>query len=51
MFGSIDCTHWPWERCPTMLKGQFTRGDQIFPTIILEVWHHMIFGYVMPFLE
>jgi hypothetical protein len=37
MFGSIDCTHWPWERCPTMWKGQFTRGDQKVPTIILEV--------------
>jgi hypothetical protein len=36
MFGSIDCTHWPWERCPTMWKGQFTHGDQKVPTIILE---------------
>jgi hypothetical protein len=37
MFGSIDCMHWPWERCPTEWKGQFTRGDQKVPTIILEV--------------
>jgi hypothetical protein len=27
LFGSIDCMHWPWERCPTMWKGMFTRGD------------------------
>jgi hypothetical protein len=37
MFGSIDRTHWPWERCPTEWKSQFTRGDQKVPTIILEV--------------
>jgi hypothetical protein len=47
MFGSIDCMHWQWERCPTAWKGQFTRGDQKVPTIILEavashdlwIWH------------
>jgi hypothetical protein len=37
MFGSIDCTHWQWERCPVAWKGQFTRGDQKVPTLILEV--------------
>jgi len=37
MFGNIDCMHWQWERCPTAWKGQFTRGDQKVPTIILEV--------------
>ena len=36
MFGSIDCMHWQWERCPNAWKGQFTRGDQKVPTIILE---------------
>ena len=47
MFGSIDCMHWQWERCPTAWKGQFTRGDQKAPTLILEavashdlwIWH------------
>ena len=47
MFGSIDCMHWQWERCPNAWKGQFTRGDQKVPTIILEavashdlwIWH------------
>ncbi|CAO2141030.1 unnamed protein product [Urochloa humidicola] len=47
MFGSIDCMHWQWERCPNAWKGQFTRGDQKFPTLILEavashdlwIWH------------
>ena len=50
MFGSIDCMHWQWEICPTAWKGQFTRGDQKVPTIILEavashdlwIWHHRI---------
>ncbi|XP_002449057.2 putative nuclease HARBI1 [Sorghum bicolor] len=47
MFGSIDCMHWQWERCPVAWKGQFTRGDQKVPTLILEavashdlwIWH------------
>jgi hypothetical protein len=47
MFGSIDCMHCPWERCPVAWKGQFTRGDQKVPTLILEavashdlwIWH------------
>jgi hypothetical protein len=47
MLGSIDCMHWQWERCPVGWKGQFTRGDQKVPTVILEavashdlwIWH------------
>ena len=47
MFGSIDCMHRHWERCPVAWKGQFNRGDQKVPTIILEavashdlwIWH------------
>jgi hypothetical protein len=39
--------HWQWERCPVAWKGQFTRGDQKVPTLILEavashdlwIWH------------
>jgi hypothetical protein len=39
--------HWQWERCPNAWKGQFTRGDQKHPTLILEavashdlwLWH------------
>jgi len=37
MIGSIDCMHWHWEKCPYAWKGQYTRGDQGVPTIILEV--------------
>jgi hypothetical protein len=51
MFGSIDCMQWQWERCPNAWKGQFIRGDQKVPTLILEavashdlwIWH-VFFG-------
>ena len=47
MFGSIDCTHFPWRNCPRHLKGQYKRGDHQYPTIMLEsvasydlwIWH------------
>ncbi|CAN1285108.1 hypothetical protein LINPERPRIM_LOCUS18879 [Linum perenne] len=47
MLGSIDCMHWPWKNCPVAWKGQFTRGDQGVPTIMLKavasqdlwIWH------------
>jgi hypothetical protein len=47
MLGSIDCMHWAWRNCPTAWKGQFTRGDHGYPTIMLEavashdlwIWH------------
>ena len=47
MLGSIDCMHWHWRNCPVAWKGQFTRGDQGVPTIMLEavasadlwIWH------------
>lgn len=47
MFGSIDCMHWQWKRCPNAWKGMFTRGDQKVSMIILEavashdlwIWH------------
>ncbi|XP_021974841.1 uncharacterized protein LOC110869948 [Helianthus annuus] len=47
MLGSIDCMHWPWRNCPNAWRGQFTRGDHGYPTLILEavasndlwVWH------------
>jgi hypothetical protein len=35
MLGSIDCMHWEWEKCPTVLHGQY-RGHHKKPTIILE---------------
>jgi hypothetical protein len=46
MVGSIDCMHWPWEKCPVAVQGQF-RGHHKKPTIILEavassdlwIWH------------
>jgi hypothetical protein len=50
MVGSIDCMHWPWDKCPIAFQGQF-RGYFKKPTIILEavassnlqIWH-AIFG-------
>ncbi|XP_024980844.1 uncharacterized protein LOC112517690 [Cynara cardunculus var. scolymus] len=47
MLGSLDCINWEWKNCPIAWKGQFTRGDHGFPTIILEavasidlwIWH------------
>nr|XP_043616303.1 uncharacterized protein LOC122588249 [Erigeron canadensis] len=37
MLGSIDCTHVEWLKCPRHLKGQYTRGDHVVPTIMLEI--------------
>jgi hypothetical protein len=28
--------HWPWKKCPTAWRGQFTRGDHGVPTMILK---------------
>ncbi|XP_021850824.2 uncharacterized protein [Spinacia oleracea] len=47
MLGSLDCMHWAWKNCPTAWKGQYTRGDYGYPTIMLEavasvdlwIWH------------
>nr|XP_027075763.1 uncharacterized protein LOC113699589 [Coffea arabica] len=47
MLGSIDCMRWQWKNCLVAWKGQFTRGDQGSPTIMLEaiasadlwIWH------------
>jgi hypothetical protein len=47
MLGSVDCMHWQWEMCPVGWRGQFQRGDQKGPTIMLEavasadlwIWH------------
>ncbi|GJW18463.1 ALP1-like protein [Tanacetum coccineum] len=37
MLGSIDCTDWPWENCPTAFKAQSCRGDHgPDPFILLE---------------
>ncbi|XP_071715302.1 uncharacterized protein [Rutidosis leptorrhynchoides] len=51
MLGSIDCIHWGWKNCPVSWKGQFTRGDHVYPTIMLEAvasydtWiRHSFFG-------
>ncbi|XP_035835677.1 uncharacterized protein LOC118483964 [Helianthus annuus] len=37
MLGSIDCIHWAWQNCPNAWRGQYTRGDQGHPTLILVV--------------
>jgi hypothetical protein len=47
MLGSVDCMHWQWRNCPVAWKGQYTRGDQHGPTVMLEavashdlwIWH------------
>ena len=47
MLGSLDCMHWRWEKCPIAWKGQFTRGDKGWSSLILEavasqdlrIWH------------
>ncbi|XP_071687612.1 uncharacterized protein [Rutidosis leptorrhynchoides] len=36
MLGSIDCMYWAWGKCPNAWKGQFTRGNHGYPTIMLE---------------
>lgn len=36
MLGSVDCMHWQWRNCPVAWKGQYTRGDQCGPTVMLE---------------
>ena len=46
MLGSLDCTDWEWERCPTAWKGQHT-GFHGYPSLVLEavasqdlwIWH------------
>ncbi|XP_071729014.1 uncharacterized protein [Rutidosis leptorrhynchoides] len=37
MMGSIDCMHWAWAKCQLAWRGQYTRGDHGYPTIMLEV--------------
>ncbi|XP_071694293.1 protein ALP1-like [Rutidosis leptorrhynchoides] len=47
MLGSIDCMQWEWKNCPIAWQGQYTRGDQKGPSIMLEavasqdlwIWH------------
>ncbi|XP_071704933.1 uncharacterized protein [Rutidosis leptorrhynchoides] len=49
MLGSIDCMLWAWGKCLNAWKGQYTRGDHGYPTIMLEavasydnwIWHGM----------
>jgi hypothetical protein len=36
MFGSLDCSHWTWAKCPKSWQGDFKRGDLEHPTIVYE---------------
>jgi hypothetical protein len=46
MWGSVDCMHWKWDKCPTGWRGAYT-GHKDGPTMILEavashdlwIWH------------
>ncbi|CAN6179989.1 unnamed protein product [Urochloa humidicola] len=46
MYGSVDCMHWKWDKCPTSWRGAYT-GHKDGPTMILEavasqdlwIWH------------
>ena len=35
MFGSFDCMHWMWEKCPIAWQGQFQDKDSV-RSVILE---------------
>ena len=35
MWGSIDCMHWKWDKCPKALHGMY-KGKEGKPTVILE---------------
>ncbi|XP_071694668.1 uncharacterized protein [Rutidosis leptorrhynchoides] len=47
MLWSFDCMHWAWRYCLVGWKGQYTRGDYGYPTLMLEavasydtwIWH------------
>ncbi|KAD4385956.1 hypothetical protein E3N88_26125 [Mikania micrantha] len=36
MLGSLDCTHWECDNCPTTWRGQFQQGDHSRPSFMLE---------------
>ena len=44
---SIDCTHWPWNKCPKSFQGQFKNGKKDYCSVVMEagcspdrrIWH------------
>jgi hypothetical protein len=44
---SIDCTHWPWDKCPKSFQGQFKNGRKDYCSVVMEagcspdrrIWH------------
>lgn len=47
LMGSLDCSHWEWDKCPKSLQGDFKKGNLEKPTISYEaacdsdlfIWH------------
>jgi hypothetical protein len=36
LFGSLDCSHWEWTRCPKSMHGEFKKGTMKHPSIVYE---------------
>jgi hypothetical protein len=37
MLGSLYYIHWQWRNCPKSWRGQYTRDDIKYPSVMLEV--------------
>lgn len=47
LMGSLDCSHWEWDKCPKSLQGDFKKGSLNKPSVSYEaacdsdlfIWH------------